>query len=193
MGGLSGQMPLTVLEKASEERSVSLHLPELASTIQTSCPTTPITSSTGHRLPGQIGQLPFTITSNHLPLTTSLLALSSSSSIVSSQSSSNLLPATLVNNSMDERDDDHISDESSNPEVNKNVLRCRNYRDRKKNLLQEQEEEVQVLETFNHTLRSKHDYLDSSIKKLQTYYLDMIRQNKYKCCGQNEKKSPSDE
>ena len=68
-----------------------------------------------------------------------------------------------------------MQDESSNPEVNKNVLRCRNYRDRKKNLLQEQEEEVQVLETFNHTLRSKHDYLDSSIKKLQTYYLDMIR------------------
>ena len=105
--GLSG-LPLTVLEKASEERSVSLHLPELAPTIQTSCPTTP-TTSTGHRLPGQVGQLPFTITSNHLPLTTSLLAVSSSSSVVSSQSSSNLLPATLVNNSMDERDDDHIS------------------------------------------------------------------------------------
>ena len=69
-----------------------------------------------------------------------------------------------------------MQDESSNPEqVNKNVLRCRNYRDRKKNLLHEQEEEVQVLETFNHTLRSKHDYLDSSIKKLQNYYLDMIR------------------
>jgi hypothetical protein len=83
---------------------------------------------------------------------------------------------------------------SCNPEqVNKNVLRCRNYRDRKKNLLHEQEEEVQVLETFNHTLRSKHDYLDSSIKKLQNYYLDMIRQNKYKCCGENEKKSSSKE
>lgn len=95
---------------------------------------------------------------------------------------------------MDEREDDHISDESSNPEqVNKNVLRCRNYRDRKKNLLHEQEEEVQVLETFNHTLRTKHDYLDSSIKKLQTYYLDMIRQNKYKCCGENEKKETSKE
>jgi len=192
--GLSG-LPLTVLEKANEERSVSLHLPEAASTIQTSCPTTPSTTS-GHRLPGQVAQLPFTITSNHLPLTTSLLAISSSSSTtsVASQSSSNLLPATLVNNSMDERDDDHISDGSSNPEqVNKNVLRCRNYRDRKKNLLHEQEEEVQVLETFNHTLRSKHDYLDSSIKKLQNYYLDMIRQNKYKCCGANEKKSTAKE
>merc|ERR1712130_1039147 len=49
--GLSG-LPLTVLEKANEERSVSLHLPELASTIQTSCPTTPITT-TGHRLPAR--------------------------------------------------------------------------------------------------------------------------------------------
>merc|ERR1712037_150796 len=193
MKGLAG-LPLTVLEKANEERSVSLHLPELAPTIQTSCPTTPITTS-GHRLPGQVAQLPFTITSNHLPLTTSLLAISSSSTTsVASQSSSNLLPATLVSNSMDERDDDHISDESSNPEqVNKNVLRCRNYRDRKKNLLHEQEEEVQVLETFNHPLRSKHDYLDSSIKKLQNYYLDMIRQNKYKCCGANEKKSTAKE
>ena len=69
---------------------------------------------------------------------------------------------------------------NSNPDqltnmLNKNVLRCRKYRNRKKNFLQEQEEEVQVLETFNHTLRSKHDYLDSSIKKLQNYYLDMIR------------------
>merc|ERR1712110_120642 len=192
--GLSG-LPLTVLEKANEERSVSLHLPELgSSTIQSSCPTTPITT-TGHRLPGQVAQLPFTITSNHLPLTTSLLAISSSSTTsVASQSSSNLLPATLVSNSMDEGDDDHISDESSNPEqVNKNVLRCRNYRDRKKNLLHEQEVEVQVLETFNHTLRTKHDYLDSSIKKLQNYYLDMIRQNKYECCGQNEKKVISTE
>lgn len=192
--GLSGGLPLTVLEKANEERSVSLHLPELAPTIQTNCATTPISSS-GHRLPGQVAQLPFTITSNHLPLTTSLLAISSSSTnSVASQSSSSLLPATLVNNSMDERDDEHISDESSNPEqVNKNVLRCRNYRDRKKNFLHEQEEEVQVLETFNHTLRTKHDYLDSSIKKLQTYYLDMIRQNKYKCCGENEKKNTSKE
>jgi len=198
--GLSGTLPLTVLEKANEERSVSLHLPELASSIQTSCPTTPITSS-GHRLPGQVAQLPFTITSSHLPLTTTLLAISSSSSTtsVASQPSSTLLPATVVNNSMDEREDDHISDGgSSNPDqltnmLNKNVLRCRKYRNRKKNFLQEQEEEVQVLETFNHTLRSKHDYLDSSIKKLQNYYLDMIRQNKYKCCGQNEKKVISTE
>jgi len=95
---------------------------------------------------------------------------------------------------MDEREDEHISDESSNPEqVNKNVLRCRSYRNRKKNLLANQEEEVQLLETFNHTLRSKHDYLDSSIKRLQSYYLDMIRHNKYKCCGQNEKKSSLNE
>merc|ERR1712038_1939281 len=87
-----------------------------------------------------------------------------------------------------------LQDESSNPEqVNKNVLRCRSYRNRKKNLLANQEEEVQLLETFNHTLRSKHDYLDSSIKRLQSYYLDMIRHNKYKCCGQNEKKSSSNE
>merc|ERR1712130_300869 len=69
--GLSGGLPLTVLEKANEERSVSLHLPELAPTIQTNCATTPISSS-GHRLPGQVAQLPFTITSNlpaahHLP------------------------------------------------------------------------------------------------------------------------------
>ena len=108
--GLSGTLPLTVLEKANEERSVSLHLPELASSIQTSCPTTPITSS-GHRLPGQVAQLPFTITSSHLPLTTTLLAISSSSSTtsVASQPSSTLLPATVVNNSMDEREDDHIS------------------------------------------------------------------------------------
>ena len=40
---------------------------------------------------------------------------------------------------------------------------------------EEEEVEVQLLETFNHTLRSKHDYLDSSIKRLQSYYLDMIR------------------
>merc|ERR1712223_1247297 len=194
--GLSS-LPVTVLEKTNEERSVSLHLPEVAPAIQTSCSTTPSTT-TSHRLPGQVAPLPFTITSNHLPLTTSLLTIpsssTSSSTSTTSQPSNLLLPATLANNSMDEREDEHISDESSNPEqVNKNVLRCRSYRNRKKNLLANQEEEVQLLETFNHTLRSKHDYLDSSIKRLQSYYLDMIRHNKYKCCGQNEKKSSSNE
>merc|ERR1711899_366124 len=193
--GLSS-LPVTVLEKANEERSVSLRLPEVAPAIQTSCSTTP--STTSHRLPGQVAHLPFTITSNHLPLTTSLLTIpsssTSSSTSTTSQPSNILLPATLANNSMDEREDEHISDESSNPEqVNNNVLRCRSYRNRKKNLLANQEEEVQLLETFNYTLRSKHDYLDSSIKRLQSYYLDMIRHNKYKCCGQNEKKSSSNE
>merc|ERR1712107_536470 len=175
----------TVLEKTNEERSVSLRLPEAAPAIQTSCATTPSTT-TSHRLPGQVAHLPFTITLLTIP--------SSSTSSSTSQPSNILLPATLANNSMDEREDEHISDESSNPEqVNKNVLRCRSYRNRKKNLLANQEEEVQLLETFNHTLRSKHDYLDSSIKRLQSYYLDMIRHNKYKCCGQNEKKSSSNE
>merc|ERR1712013_131893 len=194
--GLSS-LPLTVLEKTNEERSVSLHLPEVAPAIQTSCATTPSTT-TSHRLPGQVAHLPFTITSNHLPLTTSLLTIpsssTSSSTSTASQPSNILLPATLANNSIDEMEDEHISDESSNPEqVNKNVLRCRSYRNRKKNLLANQEEEVHLLETFNLTLRSKHDYLDSSIKRLQSYYLDMIRHNKYKCCGQNEKKSSSNE
>ena len=109
--GLSS-LPLTVLEKTNEERSVSLHLPEVAPAIQTSCATTPSTT-TSHRLPGQVAHLPFTITSNHLPLTTSLLTIpsssTSSSTSTASQPSNILLPATLANNSMDEREDEHIS------------------------------------------------------------------------------------
>ena len=109
--GLSS-LPVTVLEKTNEERSVSLHLPEVAPAIQTSCSTTPSTT-TSHRLPGQVAHLPFTITSNHLPLTTSLLTIpsssTSSSTSTASQPSNILLPATLANNSMDEREDEHIS------------------------------------------------------------------------------------
>ena len=36
-------------------------------------------------------------------------------------------------------------------------------------------QEVVTLESCNKTLRTRHDYLDNSIKRLQEYYLDLIR------------------
>ena len=36
-------------------------------------------------------------------------------------------------------------------------------------------QEVVTLESFNKNLRTRHDHLDNSIKKLQEYYLDLIR------------------
>merc|ERR1712073_65033 len=85
--GLSS-LPVTVLEKTNEERSVSLHLPEVSPAIQTSCTTTPSTT-TSHRLPGQVAHLPFTITFLTIPSSST-----SSSTSTASQPSNILLPAT---------------------------------------------------------------------------------------------------
>jgi len=173
-------LPVTVLEKAQEERSVALHLPETLK-----IPKLPSPNSLGHKLPGQVAQMPSTISSS----SPSSIALSTATAIVTSvpstitstlmtpSSPSAPLPSTVENSMLEERDIELYSEEESVGEqpINKNVLRCRNYRDRRKNMLQEQEEEVVTLESCNKTLRSRHDYLDNSIKRLQEYYLDLIR------------------
>jgi len=188
-------LPVTVLEKAQEECSVTLHLPEALQVAKLPSP-----NSLGHKLPGQVAQMASTISSSSpssiafstpTAIITSMPSTITSLLMTASCSPSAPLPSTVENSMLDERDIELYSEEeieeSAGGPINKNVLRCRNYRDRRKNMLQEQEEEVVTLESFNKNLRTRHDHLDNSIKKLQEYYLDLIRNNKYRCCGENEK------
>jgi len=63
-----------------------------------------------------------------------------------------------------------------------NVIRCRNYRDRKRVMMKKGEKELDFLTRVNNDLREREEYLDYSIDTLQQYYIQMIKDNNYKCC-----------
>ena len=98
-------LPTTVLHKSPvQDRTVSLHLPEREPSSLLPSPTSSTNSSnsSGHRLPGQVAQLPSTInftTSSHSLPSFSLSVLPSTSIIPSTSyipsSSTSLLPATV--------------------------------------------------------------------------------------------------
>lgn len=98
----------------------------------------------------------------------------------------NLVPAT-INQASDVNNDSAqliLNDDERQLELNKNVLRCRNYRDRKKNMMRQGEEERFFLTTRNSRLKGKEARLLNATTKLKMFLLRMIRENRYKCCGQ---------
>jgi len=62
------------------------------------------------------------------------------------------------------------------------VIRCRNYRDRKRVSMKKGEKELDFLTRVNTDLREREENLDDSIDALQQYYIQMIKDNSYKCC-----------
>jgi len=75
-----------------------------------------------------------------------------------------------------------IQDLSIALEENPNVIRCRNYRDRKRNLMKDGEMELINLTRINNDLKGREFYLDTIIDSLQKYYIRMIKEKQYKCC-----------
>ena len=62
------------------------------------------------------------------------------------------------------------------------MIRCRNYRDRKRVSMKKGEKELDFLTRVNTDLREREENLDDSIDALQQYYIQMIKDNSYKCC-----------
>ena len=65
-----------------------------------------------------------------------------------------------------------------------NVIRCRNYRDRKRIMMKKGEKELDFLTRVNTDLKDREEYLDYSNDTLQQFYIKMIKENNYKCCKQ---------
>jgi len=76
------------------------------------------------------------------------------------------------------------------PEENPNVIRCRNYRDRKRVMMKKGEKELDYLTRVNNDLTQREEQLDHTIDTLQQFYIKMIKENKYKCCDESENDPP---
>jgi hypothetical protein len=65
---------------------------------------------------------------------------------------------------------------------NPNVIRCRNYRVRKRIMMKKGEKELDYLTRVNNDLTEREEYLDYTVKTLQKFFIKMIKDNKYDCC-----------
>ena len=62
-----------------------------------------------------------------------------------------------------------------------NVIRCKMYRDNKKEELKNSEHELNDLEVKHKQLRAREEILDKSIKALHDYYINLIKNNSKEC------------